>query len=513
MEIATATPEERTSTNILDSIIDVSKPIDFKSFVYPEFIQWNDELEELKTSLIKSDGQIDTNNKKGSKRYLELTKKINDCKVKRDEYLIYTIDKVQEIATDEGYSLYKRDGGIYTYNGEFWIEIGSEEFTHFLSDFAEKIGVPPIYAKHHRFREELLKQFLLTHYLRYSLHDSDNVVINLSNGAFEITPFGQKLREFRKEDFLKYKLSFDYNPSAKAPVFQKYLDRVLPHEDVQRLFFETIAYAFTRNSAAKFEKVVILYGQGANGKSVALDLIQDLIGKQNVSNFSLTSLTDKAGYTRAKIGDKLMNIASEISGNLENDHFKLLSSGEPIEARNPYGEPFTIHDYCRFMFACNELPKSVEHSDGYHRRFLVIPFDVQIPKNERDVDLKNKIVNAGELSGIFNLILEGLERILKQRKFSFCEQVDDVSAKFKKESNSVLMFIDECNLERSITDYKPIAELYPQYKRYCDSAGCKWFTRLNFKKELIKNNVVVKKQSIGEVAYLNVKMEGEINDF
>ncbi len=112
----------------------------------------------------------------------------------------------------------------------------------------------------------------------------------------------------------------------------------------------------------------------ANGKSVFFEVVNSLLGgEENVSSYSLQSLTNDNGYFRAMLGNKLVNYASEINGNLETAIFKQLVSGEPVEARLPYGEPFTLTNYAKLIFNCNELPKDVEQSNAYFRRFLIIP--------------------------------------------------------------------------------------------------------------------------------------------
>ena len=78
----------------------------------------------------------------------------------------------------------------------------------------------------------------------------------------------------------------------------------------------------------------------------------------------------------------MVNYASELNRGLEADTFKQLISGEPIEARLPYGQPFTLTDYAKFIFNCNELPTEVEHTHAFFRRFLIVPFPVTIPEAE-----------------------------------------------------------------------------------------------------------------------------------
>lgn len=150
---------------------------------------------------------------------------------------------------------------------------------------------------------------------------------------------------------------------------------------------------------------MLLYGTGANGKSVFYEVVKNLLGEINISAHSLQSLTDNTGYYRAMIANKLVNYASEINGKLETSVFKQLVSGEPVEARLPYGKPFTITKYAKLIFNCNGLPRDVEQTEAYFRRFLSVPFEVTIPEAEQDKQLAQKIVSS-ELSGVFNWVLE-----------------------------------------------------------------------------------------------------------
>lgn len=97
-------------------------------------------------------------------------------------------------------------------------------------------------------------------------------MINLQNGTFEISSQGTKLRPFDRSDFITYQLPFEFNPQAKAPLFEAYLNKVLPDKERQRALAEYLGYIFIKHgsNALKEEKALILYGTGANGKSVFL---------------------------------------------------------------------------------------------------------------------------------------------------------------------------------------------------------------------------------------------------
>jgi putative DNA primase/helicase len=178
-----------------------------------------------------------------------------------------------------------------------------------------------------------------------------------------------------------------------------------------------------------------------------------------------------------------------------------MASGEPIEARLPYGEPFILSEYAKLIFNCNELPKDVEHTPAFFRRFLIIGFDVTIPEANQDKQLANKIIE-NELSGVFNWILKGLDRVLEQKNFSKCESVDNARSNYELQSDSVKMYIDEFEYVTS-TEYTSIKTLYDQYKIFCLDDGYRPVKKSNFMKRLENYKIVVKRIDIGNVAFVS----------
>ncbi len=422
---------------------------------------------------------------------------IENFKLKEKHYLVSAIENILSVAERNNWGLCKNHDFIYLFNGTHWQEIDKEAFQKFLGEAAEKMGVEKFSSRHFRFREQLFRQFLGVAYLPTPEPDKDRVLINLKNGTFEITPNnGPRLRPFNREDFLTYQLPFEYDPTAQAPIFQAYLDKVLPDIERQRVLAEFLASVFVKHgsNALKEEKALILYGSGANGKSVFFEVVNALLGEENVSSFSLASLTNETGYYRAKVANRLVNYASEINGKLETSIFKQMVSGEPVEARLPYGQPFMLKQYAKLVFNVNELPKDVEHTNAYFRRFLIIPFDVTIPESEQDKKLHIKIID-NELSGVFNWVLAGLDRLLKQKRFSVCEAAQRAINQYKAESNSVQLFLDEMGYQPSPTHYRLIKELYPEYRNFCNEDGMTAFKKINFSRQLKALNIPLDREA------------------
>jgi len=456
---------------ILNTLLENFEPIDYQALAFPEIIGYREAL-------------LNPDIKPEEKKAIQ--EKMSSLKLNHKHLLVLTVENVLSVAETYRWGLCKNHDFIYLYNGAYWSEVDREQFQKFLGEAAEKMGIQKYTARFYQFRDQLFKQFMATAYLTNPISEVDKVLINLVNGTFEITNSGNTLRPFNPADFLLYQLPFAYNPAAKAPLFESYLNRVLPDIERQNILAEFLGYVFIKNGSNTFkgEKALILYGTGANGKSVLFEIVNAMLGSENVSCFSLQSLTNENGYFRAKLANILVNYASEINGKLEASIFKQLVSGEPVEARLPYGQPFMLRQYAKLIFNCNDLPKDVEHTHAFFRRFLIIPFDVIIPESEQDKKLHSKIIES-ELSGIFNWVLAGLQRLLAQNSFSECDAARLAVEEYKMESNSIKLFLEERGYKGSVEHYTLIKELYPEYRLFCHNDGMTPFKKINFSKQLL----------------------------
>jgi putative DNA primase/helicase len=418
-------------------------------------------------------------------------------KITQKHFFIIVVENLLDIAVINNWGLAIKDNFIYLFNGAFWKPIEFNQFKTFLGKAAQQMGVDQYFAKYYQFRDNLLKQFLALGVLPIPESYKNGVKINLMNGTFVISEDGQELRDFERDDFLTYQLPFVYDTNKESPLFNSYLDRVLPENELQQILAQYIGYIFAVN--LKLEKALLLYGSGANGKSVFFDIIQALLGEANISNYSLESLGHE--YYRALLTNKLLNYGSELNGNIKADLLKLLISGEPTSARLPYGQPFIIRDYAKLCFNANELPKEIEHSEAYFRRFIIIPFKVTIQEGERDPELSKKIIK-NELSGVFNWVLKGLRELLEQKGFSQNKTLKDEVKKFQQESDTCFLFMDEDGYRASIDDYIPLKELYLNYKSFCNDGGFKFLNQLNFRRRLENRGITVERKKEGKVVYV-----------
>lgn len=404
--------------------------------------------------------------------YLGLPKGSN---TRQKHLIVGVVKRLLEVSQENRWNLAKVYGSIYLFNGRFWQQLEKEELKSLLGKAAVVMGVPDYDAKHFEFKDKLLKQFLTDAHLTPPANKSKGTLINLQNGTFEINPTGTRLREFEPADFLTNQLPFEYDPIIGCPKFDKFLIRVLPDESCRKVLQEFAGYIF---SDLNLEKVLILSGSGSNGKSVFFNILCALIGKDNLLNYSLGMFAHE--YNRAKLVNKLLNYSSEKGADLDPDILKLLASREPYQAREPYGNSFTVYPKTKFIINANELSRMTEQTEAFFRRQLVIPFNERITDQEKDIHLADKIIES-ELPGIFNWLLQGLERLTEQQHFTHSDQIENAVTEYKKQSDSVALYIEDKKYIPSSTQKKQaVFDLYAEYKSFCSDDGYKAVSKNKF---------------------------------
>jgi hypothetical protein len=202
-----------------------------------------------------------------------------------NKYKFVTIEESKDI-------LYYKDG-VYISGGEVLIEKEVEQLLGYdLSnkDLAEIKG--HIMRKTYRSSTEL---------------DEDINILNLKNGLYNIIT-----GEFNPHtpDYLSLnQIDILYNPKAKSKLFGKFLKEVLYPTEI-RTAVELMAYTFYRDNP--FEIITVLFGYGANGKSVFTGLLTSLHGANNISNVPLNAMI-KNTFALSDLENKDVNIDTELS--------------------------------------------------------------------------------------------------------------------------------------------------------------------------------------------------------
>ena len=273
------------------------------------------------------------------------------------------------------------------------------------------------------------------------------------------------------------RIDHNYNPDA-SPV--EVVDTVFNNlscgdEEVSNLLKEIIGYTFYRRN--KMRKFFVLVGDGFNGKSTYLDMIENLLNKSNVARVDLQELvTDK--FAPQLLSDKLVDLGDDIDKEFvaNTGRFKKLVTGEPIIAQKKGQDQFNMSYYGKFIFSCNEIPRINDKTHGMKSRMVIVPLRADFSKQEKIPFIDELLQEQQAMEYILKLAMDALLRVLEIGSFTIPQIVIDATEEYHKDNDSVAQWLEEYGE----IDQKAIKETYLSYCVYCDEANIKPEGRTTF---------------------------------
>jgi putative DNA primase/helicase len=310
------------------------------------------------------------------------------------------------------------------------------------------------------------------------LSDSPNMhLINLRNGMFAwgtgvLSAHDAELRSL-------VQLPIEYDSNATCPKFEAWLDEVVP-QDCHDLVWEAIGYSLICGNP--FHKAILLFGDGGNGKGTLLRVLTAMLGAENISNMTLRAMAEGTFETAELLG-KIANIAGDIDARFlaDSSTFKTITGQDRILAQRKYGQPFSFTPWAVPIFSGNKTWRSSDDSEGYMRRWVIIPFPNKLDRS-RDFDESELLIEA---PGIFNIAMRHLPALMGRHDFAPRGLALQVLNEFKVESDAVRLWLSEdervTQSETGRTDRKI---LYSRYTLWCMENGYKSKTSTELNKSL-----------------------------
>jgi putative DNA primase/helicase len=152
--------------------------------------------------------------------------------------------------------------------------------------------------------------------------------------------------------------------------------------------------------------------------------------------------------------------------------FKTLTTGDYVTAERKHAQPFRFRSYAKLLFSANKIPASRDKTHAFYRRWTIIPFTRTFNgvggNPQPDKGLRGKL--QGELPGILNRALCGLERLATNEAFTQPKSVVEAKQAYIRSNDNVRVFLAECIIaEASETIVKK--EFYQVYECWCDRYG------------------------------------------
>lgn len=290
----------------------------------------------------------------------------------------------------------------------------------------------------------------------------ENGVINLRTG--ELQPHDRELK-------LTKITNITHDNYALCPEWDKFLEQVFQgnHELIEYMQ-RLIGYSLTSEITEQI--MVFLIGGGSNGKSTFINTIKDLMGEYGKQAKSDTFIKKKETGVNNDIarlvGSRFVSaIESEDGEQLSESFVKQITGGEPVLARFLRQEFFEFIPEFKVFFTTNHKPVIKGVDEGIWRRVKLVPFNLQLPKEKRDLKLPEKL--SLEMPGILNWAIEGC---LKWQQTGLNEPivVKKATGDYKEDMDILGPFLYErCHIGPS--QKIPAKELYEVYSTWCYNNG------------------------------------------
>ena len=332
-------------------------------------------------------------------------------------------------------------------------------------------------------RNEVVSKIKSLTYMGIEEFDKDPNIVTLENGIFNLST--EELTSHTPTNFSKVLIPCNYAKPAneviednlKGTLFWEYLTSTCSIEGkldkIMRVdVLEMMACCFVKRQINEIS--FLLHGDGANGKSVAIEYIQNMLGKDNFSSIALQTLADDK-FQVASLDGKLANLFTDIEQN-ELKHtgiIKAISSGEPVSVRHLYCEAFQMFPYAKLIFSCNRFPKVYDQKGGFFRRWKIIMFKRTFTVSDptRDNNLKQKLKdNVEERNLVFSVLIGISKKLLQRGNFTYSISEKANQKIWNENSDPLQAFVDNycIRVERC---WKSKEDTYKFYKQVMYDKG------------------------------------------
>lgn len=235
------------------------------------------------------------------------------------------------------------------------------------------------------------------------------------------------------------------------------------------LLLEIIGYTLYPHEYP-YHKAILLVGEGSNGKTTFLRLIETILSKANVSSVSLCDLDPKTNrFSASDLYNKLANISSEPpKRQFDPTVFKMLTGEDLVRMERKFRDSFYTHNYAKMIFSANELPQVTEDTYAFWRRWIVIEFPNRFEPNP---EFFNKTFTPDEIEVIILLSLHAFRLVLERGGFTEAG-VKDIRDEWLGRSNPVYRvvrrMIDDGIIELDPRGVVIKTDLYQLYKKYVE---------------------------------------------
>lgn len=299
-------------------------------------------------------------------------------------------------------------------------------------------------------------------------------LLGVQNGVIDCRT--GKFRPYNKQDLITDQLPVIYDEKARCPEIIKFLESITPSHDDRLTLIEIIASGAYRKALAY---LAFLIGHGSSGSSTFIHLLQAFYGAENTEAIPLNELVERP-FALSSLKNVRYSIGQEIEDVKKSGtaRIKEISGGDWISADVKNKDRTRFQGWTKLIFKGNAVPRFADTTWAFRRRFVEVKLPYKfVPEigpdetdetNQRlaDPDIEEKITTPAELSGLLNLIMARLPRIIENKRIYRAEGQYEA---YKQQVDSVTSFLDTfCTYyPEAVTVRIPVKDIYGHFEKWC----------------------------------------------
>jgi P4 family phage/plasmid primase-like protien len=297
-------------------------------------------------------------------------------------------------------------------------------------------------------------------------------VVHLANGIIEFKSDDEAdLVGFSPSFYSRNQSPIAFNEFAQCPRFLNELLYPATTHDDAILIQKYTGLCLLGNNLV--QRVLILDGEAGRGKTTISNIIQRLVGLNNVTELRTKHLNER--FELYRYLKKTLLTGADVPGDFLSQKgayvLKALVGGDLLDAEQKGGTgSFQIHgNYCVVITSNSRLQVKPDGDIGaYRRRLSIVRFEGPVPVKK--IPKFADVLIAEEGSGILNWALQGLQMVINDiMEYGGIQLTDDQSSvvdALLAESDSLRHFLSDCVVRADNGDLT-VNEIIEAYAEYC----------------------------------------------
>lgn len=311
--------------------------------------------------------------------------------------------------------------------------------------------------------------------------DSDQWALNTPAGVVNLR--SGLTRAHRPEDY--HSKMTAVAPGGDCPIFREFLEQITAGDSDLQAFMQRL-FGYSLTGVTREQMLAFFYGKGANGKSVLLGTIANILGDYStaapIETFTASNFDRHPTELAGLRGARLVTATETDEGRQWAEaRIKALTGGDKITARFMRQDFFEFTPQFKLVIAGNHLPGLRAVDEAIRRRFHLVPFTVTIPPEQRDPNLSERL--KAEWPGILRWVIDGCLS-WQDNGLAPPEAVTKATAHYLEAEDAMAQWIAERCLTDEPDAWESSSTLFADWQEWARRAGEPARTQKRFSNDL-----------------------------